>query len=118
MFLGYKISENGISIDDSRIKTLKNYPVPKSAKHVKKFLGLAGYYRQFIKNYSDIVKPLNNFTRKDIRFKWDNDCETAFRTLLKHLTEAPILAYPDFTKPFHLATDASKYGVGAVIQPN
>jgi hypothetical protein len=115
MFLGYRITSEGVCIDDSRIKSLKNYPKPTKAKNVKEFLGLTGYYRQFIKNYADIVDPLNNLTRKNVKFTWCDKCDHSFQTLIKYLSEKPILAFPNFDAPFFLSTDASQVGIGAVL---
>ena len=70
MFLGYKITTEGISIDEFRTACLKQYPFPTKTKHVKQFLGMAGFYRHFIKNFSDIVKPLSHLTRKNAKFDW------------------------------------------------
>jgi hypothetical protein len=115
LFLGYKISKKGVSIDESRVKAIKDYPKPKNCTDVKKFLGLASYYRQFVRNFSDIVEPLNKLTRKKIRFKWDDFCEKAFNKLIELLTTTPVLAFPNFDKEFILQTDASNYGLGAVL---
>ena len=115
MFLGYKISELGISIDDSRTQAIRKYPKPTKAKHVKQFLGLAGFYRHFIKNFADIVEPLNRLTRKNAKFIWCAKCDEAFNTLIKLLSQKPILAYPNFKENFFLSTDASQVGIGAVL---
>ena len=115
MFLGYKISEEGISIDDSRTQAIRKYPKPTKAKHVKQFLGLAGFYRHFIKNFADIVEPLNRLTRKNVKFIWCAKCDEAFNTLIKLLSQKPILAYPNFKENFFLSTDASQVGIGAVL---
>lgn len=115
VFLGYKISNNGISIDESRIQALKSYTRPQKAKQVKQFLGLTGFYRHFIQNYADIADPLNKLMGKNVKFIWTDKCETAFRTLIKALSEKPILAFPDFERQFYLCTDASNTGIGAVL---
>ena len=115
MFLGYKISDTGISIDDSRTQAIKTYPKPTKSKHVKQFLGLAGFYRHFIKNYADIVEPLNRLTRKNVKFIWDDECKKAFNKLIELLASKPILAYPNFNEKFYLSTDASQVGIGAVL---
>jgi hypothetical protein len=70
MFLGYRITSKGVCIDDSRIKVLKNYPKPSMSKNVKEFLGLTGFYRQFIRDYADLTEPLNKLTRKNVKFTW------------------------------------------------
>jgi hypothetical protein len=104
-----------VCIDDSRIKSLKNFPKPTKPKNVKEFLGLTGYYQQFIKQYADIVDPLNNLTRKNVKFIWCDKCDHSFHTLIKSLSEKPILAFPNFDAPFYLSTDASQVGIGAVL---
>ena len=74
-----------------------------------------GFYRQFIRNFADITEPLNRLTRKNSKFIWSEECELAFQNLIRQLCEKPILSYPDFNKPFCLATDASQVGIGAVL---
>ena len=115
MFLGYKISTEGVTIDDSRIKVLQKYPKPTKAKHVKQFIGLAGFYRQFIQNFASIIEPLNRLTRKHVKFDWSDECNQAFEQIIHLLTQIPILKYPNFNKTFYLATDASKTGIGSVL---
>ena len=115
MFLGYKISDQGVTIDESRIDALKKYPKPKTPKQVKQFLGLAGYYRQFIPNFSSIVNPITQLTKKSVKFVWNEECDKAFSQIIEMLSKQPILAYPDFKQRFYLSTDASKVGVGAVL---
>ncbi|CAF0799602.1 unnamed protein product [Brachionus calyciflorus] len=78
MLNGYKISEKGIKIVESRVKVIKEYPKPKTCKQVKQFLGLASYYRQFIPDFSDIVDALNKLTPKDVRFKLDENCSKSY----------------------------------------
>ena len=115
MFLGYRITSKGVCIDDSRIKVIKNYPKPSMSKNVKVFLGLTGYYRQFIRDYADLTEPLNKLTRKNVKFTWCDRCESSFQSLIKSLSEKPILAFPNFDAPFYLSTDASQVGIGAVL---
>ena len=100
MFLGYRISENGITIDESRIKAIKNYPRPTKSKHVKQFLGLAGFYRHFINNFAEITEPLNQLTRKYVRFAWKPEHDKAFKTIIDLLIQKPILAFPNLKKDF------------------
>ena len=115
MFLGYNVTNRGIKIDEERIKAIKDYPRPKTPKQVKRFIGLASYYRQFIDKFADIVQPLNKLTRKNCRFDWTDDCEKSFNKLINQLINAPILAFPDFNRSFYLSTDASNIGLGAVL---
>ena len=96
---------------------MKQYPVPTSKKEVRAFLGLAGYYRQFVPQFATIAIPLMDLTQKKVPDKvlWSDQCEAAFQALKKALTEHPILLVADPTKPFTLQTDASHYGLGAVV---
>ncbi|KAK3106184.1 hypothetical protein FSP39_014461 [Pinctada imbricata] len=114
-YLGHKVSATGISPDPEKINSVKNYPTPKSVKQIRAFLGLSGYYRKFINNYAATASPLYNLTKKNVNFTWDDKCEAAFQHLKDALTSPPILAYPDFEKPFRLYTDASSFAVGGVL---
>ena len=114
-FLGFIVSKDGIKIYPGKCKAVQDYPVPKSARDVKRFLGLASYYRKFIPKFADIATPLNYLTQKNVRFKWTETCEASFREFLRLLATPPVLAYPDFDKPFILTTDASGYGLGAIL---
>ena len=113
--LGHIISRDGIQPDDEKIVKVKNYPVPTTIRQLRGFLGLASYYRKFIKNFSTIAKPLNQLLEKDVSYLWTNQTQQAFETLKNHLISAPILRYPDFNRPFYLHTDASGTGLGAVL---
>ena len=114
-FLGHIISDKGIETDPEKVRAVKEWPVPVNVTEVRSFLGLCSYYRRFIPKFADKAKPLHRLTEKGCQFVWDSDCEEAFETLKKHLTEAPVLAYPDFSKPFVLDTDASDTSIGAVL---
>ena len=92
-----------------------NWAQPQNVKEVRGFLGLAGYYRRFIENFSKISKPLTELLKKDIPFKWTDACERAFQTLKTKLTTAPVLAQPDITKNFDVYCDASRIGLGCVL---
>lgn len=114
-FLGHKISSSGIHVTDDKVRAVKELPVPTNLEEVRRFLGMAGYYRRFIEKFSQKALPLTNLTKKDIRFVWAPDCQTAFERLKSELMSAPILAFPDFTLPFILYADASKMGLGATL---
>ena len=114
-YLGHVISERGIFPDPSKIDSVKNFPIPKNPKEVKSFLGLAGYYRRFIKDFAKIAKPLTNLLKKNTIFTWTNKCTESFNLLKEHLTNHPILQYPDFTKEFILTTEASGHSIGAIL---
>ena len=114
-FLGHVISKDGVLPDPDKVSAIKEYPVPRSVKDVRAFLGLANYYRKFVKDFAKIAGPLHDLTKKGLKFQWSDACQSAFETLKEALTQAPILAYPDFTLEFTLATDASDHGLGYVL---
>ena len=114
-FLGHIVSEEGIATDPAKVDKVANRPEPTSTKEVQQFLGLASYYRQFIKDFSRYAKPLCKLTEKGAEFRWTTDCHNAFQDLRRKLVSAPVLAFPDFSKPFLLDTDASDHGIGAVL---
>ena len=91
-FLGHIISDKGIETDPEKVRAVKEWPVPVNVTEVRSFLGLCSYYRRFIPKFADKAKPLHRLTEKGRQFVWDSDCEEAFETLKKHLTEAPVLA--------------------------
>lgn len=114
-FLGHIISRDGISVDPSKIEAVTNWQTPKNVTEVRSFLGLAGYYRRFVKDFSKIARPMTSLMRKDVRFNWNPECESAFQTLKERLTTAPILTLPDGTDDIEVYTDASKHGLGCVL---
>ncbi|CAL9005419.1 unnamed protein product, partial [Prunus brigantina] len=113
--LGHVISSKGIEVDKAKIDLIASMPSPTSVKEVRSFLGHAGFYRRFIKDFSKIARPLCNLLAKDMDFTFDQDCENAFNALKKMLTTAPIIIPPDWSLPFELMCDASDYAVGAVL---
>ncbi|XP_026830969.1 uncharacterized protein LOC113563505, partial [Ooceraea biroi] len=114
-YLGHIISSEGVKPDPEKVKAIKNFPIPRNAKNIKQFLGLAGYYRRFIPEFSKIAKPLTELLKKDRPFVWESPQAVAFATLQNFLCTEPILQYPDFTQPFILTTDASGYAIGGVL---
>ena len=114
-FLCHIVSDKGVSTDPTKTKAIRNWPTPTSRREVQQFLGLANYYRRFMKDFATIAKPLHQLTEKSREFLWSERCEEAFRQIKHMLTSAPILAFPDFTKTFILDTDASNEGIGAVL---
>jgi hypothetical protein len=114
-YLGHIITENGVKPDPSKISVINKFPLPKSTKDIQSFLGLVGYYRRFIDNFSAITKPLTCLLKKDKVFIWENEQQAAFEKLRSILTSESILRYPDFGQPFNLTTDSSSFAIGAVL---
>ena len=113
-YLGHTVSATGIAMDESKIKAVMAWPVPKNLKQLRGFLGLTGYYRRFIKHYATLAGPLTELLKKD-SFHWSEATKKAFNTLKTALTQGPVLALPNFSIPFHLEIDASGMGIGAVL---
>ncbi|XP_073152945.1 uncharacterized protein [Henckelia pumila] len=114
-FLGHIVSAKGIEVDPSKVEAVRNWDVPKNATEIRSFLGLAGYYRRFIQDFSKIALPLTSLTRKGVKFVWSEQCEKSFTELKERLISAPVLAIPEGTGHFVVYTDASKSGLGAVL---
>jgi hypothetical protein len=114
-FLGHTISSDGISVDPSKVQEVMDRKPPTSVHQIRSFLGLASYYRRFIPDFSRIAKPMTKRLKKGVKFSWDQKCEDAFHTLRAHLTTAPVLAQPNFSKPFDIYCDASGIGLGCVL---
>jgi hypothetical protein len=114
-WLGLIIEEGKISMDPGKLKGISEWPVPKTVKQTRGFLGFGNFYRRFIKGFSNIVQPLNNLLRKDRKFEWTELCQEAFDDLKKRFTEEPVLIMPNRDKPFQIECDASKYASGAIL---
>src|ERR671932_1100588 len=114
-FLGHIVCKDGIKVDPTKIKAVMNWQSPKNPSKIKSFLGLAGYYRRFIKNFSKIAGPLTKLTRKDMAFKWGDEQEAAFQKLKQLLCQAPVLSLPEGTDDFVVYCDASFSGLGCVL---
>ena len=114
-FLGHIVSAQGVSTDPGKTAQVANWPEPQSTQEVQQFLGLASYYRRFVKNFAEVARPLYYLLQKSRAFRWTRECQEAFTELKGRLTSAPILASPDFSKPFILDTVASDNGIRAVL---
>ena len=113
--LGHRISARGIEVDRAKIEAIEKLPPPSSVKGIRSFLGHAGFYRRFIKDFSQIAKPLSNLLVQGIPFEFDSQCLQAFTVLKDKLISAPIVVAPDWSFPFELMCDASDYAIGAVL---
>ena len=114
-YLGHYISGQGLEPMPEKLESLQQMPAPTDLTEVRKFLGFVGYYRKFIPKYSDIARPLTNFTRRDIPFELSKACQVAFEMLKEYLLKEPILKYPKPDQPYILYTDASKYAWAGVL---
>ena len=113
--LGHVISKKKIKVDKAKVDLIANMSPPKSVKEIRSFLGHAGFYRRFIKNFSKIARLLTNLLAKDIKFNFTSECLESFEHLKKALTSAPIIHPPDWTQPFELMCDASDHAIGAIL---
>nr|GFC46957.1 reverse transcriptase domain-containing protein [Tanacetum cinerariifolium] len=113
--LGHKISKKGIEVNKAKIEVISKLPHPTTVKGIRSFLGHAGFYRRFIKDFSKISRPMTHLLEKDSPFIFSNECIQAFRTLKDKHTEAPILIAPNWDQLFELMCDASDFAIGAVL---
>jgi hypothetical protein len=114
-FLGHVLSTEGVAVDPGKVKDILNWKPPTSVHEVRSFLGMAGYYRRFIPDFSKVAKPIMELLKNQTKFIWSPECEKAFRILKKSLTTALVLAQPDIEKPFDVYCDASGIGLGCVL---
>lgn len=117
-YLGHVITKHALATDPVKISAISSWPTPANVRDLQGFLGLAGYYRKFIRHFGLIAKPLTDLLRKDTLFIWTSIYESAFQALKAALCSSPVLGIPDFAQPFHIETDASGSGVGAVLLQN
>jgi hypothetical protein len=114
-FLGHTISQDWVSVDPEKVQEVMDWKPPTTVRQIRSFLGLAGYYRRFIPDFSRISKPMTELLKKRVKYEWSQKCEDAFHTLRQQLTTAPVLAQPDNTKSFEVYCDASGTGLGCVL---
>ena len=112
------VSNEGISVDPRKVEAVQEWPRPTCVTEIRSFLGLAGYYRRFIKDFSKIATPLTRLTQKNTKFEWSQDCENSFKILKERLITAPVLAVPSDTGGFEVFCDASRNGLGCVLMQN
>ena len=114
-YLGHIISEDGVRPDPSKIEAVQQFPVPRSPRNIREFLGLVGYYRKFIYEFARQTKPLPDLLKQGREFHWGSEQQRSFDDMKDALTHAPILQFPNFEQPFVLTTNASDYAIGAVL---
>lgn len=114
-FLGYKISEEGISMDENKVKSILSWPVPKNVKELQSFLGFSNFYRRFILGFSSITRPLHDLTKKGSTFVWSSSCQSAFQTLKSSFTTAPVLIHYDHNRKSIVESDASDTSIAAIL---
>ena len=114
-FLGHVLSAEGVTVDPGKVEYVLNWKPPTTVHEVRSFLGMAGYYRRFILDFSRVAKPIMTLLKNQTKFVWSSKCERAFQTLKRLLTTAPVLAQPDIEKPFDVYCDASGIGIGCVL---
>ncbi|KAL0404316.1 UNVERIFIED_CONTAM: Retrovirus-related Pol polyprotein from transposon.6 [Sesamum radiatum] len=115
LILGHIVSSRGIEVDKSKIDVIKSLPYPASVREIRSFLGHAGFYRRFIKDFSKIAQPLCALLQKDTSFEFDEACAKAFDKLKESLTSASVIRPPDWSQPFEIMCDASNHAIGAVL---
>jgi hypothetical protein len=114
-FLGFKISQHGISMEPGKVDAITNWPAPSTVKHVRSFLGMAGFYRSFVKGFSSITAPLTSLLQKSSTFTWTTVHQPSFEQLKLAITSAPTLALPRDELEYVVHTDASGFATGAVL---
>ncbi|XP_072058159.1 uncharacterized mitochondrial protein AtMg00860-like [Arachis hypogaea] len=113
--LGHIVSRDGISVEPAKIDVISSLPYPSSVREIRSFLGHAGFYRRFIKDFSKVTLPLSHLLQKDVKFHFDEDCKKAFDKLKDALTTTPIVRGPNWDQPFEIMCDASNHTVAAML---
>jgi hypothetical protein len=117
-YLGFVLTPDGIKPQPKKVQAILNIAPPTNVRQVRSFLGAINHYKQLIPHRSHLSTPLTNLTKKGTKFTWNSDCQVAFDALKTAIAKSVALAYPDFSKPFEIYTDASKFQLGAVISQN
>ena len=113
--LGHRISVAGLEVDQAKVSIIKTLMSPTTVKGIRSFLGYAGFYRRFIRDFSKIARPLCGLLEKDAMFNFDESCQYSFEEIKSRLVEAPIMAKLDWNKEFEIMCDANDYAMGAVL---
>jgi len=114
-FLGVVMGQGKIEMEEDKVAGVLNWPTLKTVRDVRKFLGLANYYRQFVKDFAKIAQPLNNLTRKEEKWKWGDKQQGAFEQLKQVFTSRPLLVAPDIDKEFRVEADTFNFATGGVL---
>ena len=114
-FLGVVIDEGKIEMEEDKVMGVLNWPIPKTVRDVRKFLGLANYYRCFVKDFAKLARPLNNLTRKEEKWRWKDEQQKVFEQLKMVFTSRPLLVAPDLVQEFRVEADASNFATGGVL---
>lgn len=114
-YLGHIVGRGCIKPDPNKVNAITEYPIPRTVRQVRSFLGMCGWYHRYISGFADIAAPMTDLTKKHSRYEWTSEAQVAFDELKRRLTTAPVLSHPDFSKPFVIQCDASKNGVGGVL---
>ena len=114
-YLGHIVGQGQVRPLDAKIQTIAKFPIPTSWEELARFLGMAGYYRNFCLNFSEIAAPLTNLLSNKVKFVWTDDCQLAFDKVKLLLQKSPVLKSPDYEKPFKLIIDSSDVGTGSVL---
>jgi hypothetical protein len=115
IYLEHKVNANGITPDEAKVETIRNFPTRRSLEEVRAFVGLAAYYRAFIYNFAAISRPLTALTGKDVCFEWTTKQQEAFDRLKAELSSDSVLTHPNFDLSFILSCDASNYAISAIL---
>lgn len=113
--MGHIISHGTIRTDPEKVQAIRDYPLPKSVRQLRRFLGLCGWYRRFVRNFAAVTSPLTDMLQKNKKFVVTEEAKRSFEELKNSLCSAPVLHNPDFSRPFSIQCDASQYGIGAVL---
>ncbi|KAK3917306.1 Transposon Ty3-I Gag-Pol polyprotein, partial [Frankliniella fusca] len=114
-YLGYVVNRDGLQVDPEKVEAIVKLTPPQSVTALKRFIGMASWYRRFVQNFASIMSPLHALTKKGVKYEWSEECQAAFDSIKLKLTTAPVLACPDFSKRFDLFCDASGEGLGCVL---
>jgi len=114
-FLGHRVDREGMHMMEDKVRAIRDWPTPTSVEDIRSFLGMVGYYRKFIKDFSNVAAPLTGLLKKGVRFTWTAELEKSFRALITATTTAPTLILPDPTRPYVITADACGYGIGACL---